>query len=100
VKEWERQERRAAETYRGSRSPGSGSGRRRPNDVRNEELLIECKHTSSLRGITILADDLEKLRKNAAVEGRTGVLQFQLGGRTYVTLLESEFLDIYGHDNP
>ena len=99
MKSWEKQERKAAESYRGQRSPGSGSGQRRPNDVRNEDLLIECKQTASRRGVTLHVDDLEKLRKNAAVEGRVGVLQFQLAGRTYVTLLESDFLELTGIDN-
>ena len=94
---WSKQERRTAERYKGQRSPGSGSGLRR-NDVRNEDLLIENKWTGNQRQITLLAKDLESLRKHAIVEGRIPVLQFDLAGRNYVALLEGDFLDIIGHD--
>lgn len=98
MKEWERQERRTAERYRGSRSPGSGNGHSRKNDVRNEHLLIENKHTGNRRSITLLVKDLELLRCNATVEGRVGVLQFDLAGRSYVVLGEGDFYDRLGGD--
>jgi len=96
-KPWQRQEERTAERYRGSRSAGSGAGPTRKNDVRNEELLIENK-TTDAKSYTLKATDLELLRCNAIVEGRVPVLQLDLGGRSYVILLEGDFLDIYGHD--
>lgn len=95
---WAKQEKRTAERYRGSRSVGSGSGRNRPNDVRNEDLLIENKTTNNTHSIRLLAKDLEGLRLHAIVEARTPVLQFDLAGRSYVVLLEGDFLDIKGHD--
>ena len=99
MKQWEKQERRTAKRYNGTRSPNSGAGPSRKNDVRNEHLLIECKHTSGHdAGSLSSLMTWRKLRRNAIVEGRTGVLQFELAGRTYVILLEGDFLDIYGHD--
>lgn len=94
---WERQEERTAKRYRGSRSIGSGAGPTRKNDVRNADLLIENKTTAAKQYI-LKAAELELLRCNAIVEGRLPVLQLDLGGRSYVLLLESDFLDISGFD--
>ena len=96
MKEWEKQERRTAKRYNGSRSPGSGNGPTRKNDVRNEHWLFENKHTGNRRSITLLAKDLEDLRRNANVEGRVPVLQFDLAGRSYVVLHEGDFFDRFG----
>jgi hypothetical protein len=98
VRDWERQETRTAKRYRGSRSPGSGNGHSRKNDVRNEHLLIENKLTRGLRSITLKVADLELLRRNASVEGRVPVLQFDLAGRSYVVLHEGDFYARLGGD--
>ena len=65
--------------------------------MRNAELLIENK-TTDAKSFTLKSTDLELLRCNAIVEGRVPVLQLDLGGRSYVVLLEGDFLDFYGHD--
>ena len=98
MREWERQERRTAKRYNGQRSPRSGAGHSRKNDVRNEHLLIENKTTGNRTQITLHTKDLELLRCNASVEGRVPVLQFDLAGRNYVVLHEGDFYDRLGGD--
>ena len=91
MKRSRKQEQRTADRYRGSRQPGSGSGWMRKNDVRSEDLLIENKRTDNRKTITLKAVDLIALRHRAALEGRTGVLQFDLAGEHWVVLHESDF---------
>lgn len=93
------QENRTAERYRGSRSPGSGSGWSHKNDVRSDTLLIENKRTDNKVSITIKAKDLEDLDRHAAQEGRMAWFQFDLNGRSYVTLREGAAMEMAGLDD-
>jgi len=43
------------------------------------------------KSITIKLDDLESVRKEAILEGRTALLGFELGGRNYVIVEENEW---------
>lgn len=94
-----RQERRTADTYRGSRNAGSGSGWLRKNDVRTIEFLFENKLTTNQKSITLKEVDLRELTERAIVEDRTPVLQFDLAGRRYIVLNEDDFLEMTQHDN-
>jgi hypothetical protein len=91
-----KQEKRSAKSYRGSRNAGSGSGWLRKNDVRSETFLIENKLTVATKSITLKNVDLVELRERAILEDRIPVLQFDLAGRNYVVLVESDFLEIIG----
>ena len=91
-----KQEKRSAKSYRGSRNAGSGSGWLRKNDVRSETFLIENKLTVATKSITLKNVDLVELRERAILEDRIPVLQFDLAGRNYVVLVESDFLEIVG----
>jgi hypothetical protein len=91
-----KQEKRSAKSYRGSRNAGSGSGWLRKNDVRSETFLIENKLTVATKSITLKNIDLVELRERAILEDRIPVLQFDLAGRNYVVLVESDFLEIIG----
>ena len=91
-----KQEKRSAKSYRGSRNAGSGSGWLRKNDVRSETFLIENKLTIATKSITLKNIDLVELRERAILEDRIPVLQFDLAGRNYVVLVESDFLEIIG----
>lgn len=78
----------------GTRHAGSGNGSRKADGRVNsgkwsdpEHQLVEFKRTDK-RQITIKADDLEKVFREALATGRTPVFGVQLGGRNYV--LESE----------
>lgn len=92
IKESRKQEKRSADTYRGSRNSGSGNGWMRKNDVRTEEFLIENKFTTGNKSITLKEVDLRELREHAILEDRTPVLQFNLNSRNYVVLVEDDFL--------
>lgn len=89
-----KQEKRTANTYRGSRNAGSGSGWLRKNDVRSETLLIENKLTNNLKSYTVKFTDLRDLEKTAIKEDRMPVLQFDLGGKRYVIMREDDLLEM------
>jgi hypothetical protein len=91
-----KQEKRSADSYRGSRNAGSGSGWLRKNDVRSEELLIENKLTTNTKSITLKDVDLRELRERAILDDRIPVLQFDLNARRYVVLVEDDFLTMIG----
>lgn len=99
LKKSRKQEKRSANTYRGSRNAGSGSGWMRKNDVRSEAFLVENKLTTSVKSITLKEVDLRELRQRAIVEDRVPVLQFDLAGRNYVVLVEDDFLGLIDNDN-
>lgn len=94
LKKSKKQEKRSADTYRGSRNLGSGNGWLRKNDVRAEQFLIENKLTTGVKSITIKSVDLKELRERAILEDRIPVLQFDLSGRHYVVLVEDDFLSL------
>ena len=93
-----KQEKRTADTYKGSRNAGSGSFWLRKNDVRSTELLIENKLTIGTKSITLKEVDLRELRERAILEDRIPVLQFDLSGRNYVVLVEDDFLEMINDD--
>lgn len=96
IKRSRKQERRSADTYKGSRNAGSGSGWLRKNDVRTSNILIENKFTTNEKQITLKKQDLVELIERAILEDRLPVLQFDLAGRRYVVLTEDDFLEIAG----
>jgi hypothetical protein len=92
------QEKRTAEKYRGSRNAMSGAGWVRKADVRTEDFMIEnkLKMSKDAKSYSMKAIELRDLVKRARLEGRIGLLQFDLGGHSYVTLREDDFLEIIG----
>lgn len=98
IKKSRKQEKRSANTYRGSRNAGSGSGWMRKNDVRSEAFLVENKLTTGTKSITIKEVDLRELRQRAIMEDRVPIFQFDLSGRNYVVLVEDDFLELIDND--
>ena len=96
MKQSKKQEQRTANTYKGSRNAGSGSGWLRKNDVRSIEFLFENKLTINKKSITLKEIDLRELIERAITEDRTPVLQFDLAGRRYVVLTEDDFVEMVG----
>lgn len=94
-----KQEKRSAQNYKGSRNAGSGSGWLRKNDVRAENFLIENKLTTGTKSITLKEVDLRELRQRAILEDRVPVLQFDLSGRSYVVIVEDDFLELIDTDD-
>jgi len=98
IKTSRKQEKRTADTYKGSRNAGSGSGWMRKNDVRSVEFLFENKFTTNKKSITLKEVDLRELVERAILEDRTPVLQFDLANRRYVVLVEDDFVEMIGND--
>jgi hypothetical protein len=95
-KKSKKQEERTADKYKGSRNAGSGSGWLRKNDVRSEMFLIENKFTDNVKSYTIKAVDLRDLEKRSILESRIPVLQFDINLKSYVVLIEDDFLELIG----
>jgi hypothetical protein len=77
----------------GQRNAGSGSFWSRKGDVRSKDLLIEHKWTGKA-SFTVKATVLEKIVKEAILDGRTPVLGFSLNNENYVMLTEDDFLEL------
>jgi hypothetical protein len=76
----------------------SGAGWVRKADVRTPDFMIEnkTKMDPNAKSYSVRAVDLRDLTKRARLEGRTPLLQFDLGGHQYVILCEGDFLDMIG----
>lgn len=94
------QEKRTAEKYNGSKNIMSGAGWKRKNDVTTDRFLIENKTRMDInaKSYSVKAIDLRDLAKNAVVASRIPLLQFDLGGHSYVVLLEDDFIELVGLD--
>lgn len=96
LKKSQKQEKRTADAYRGSRNARSGAGWLRKNDVRTENLLVENKLTTNVKQITLKSKDLIELQQRAILEDRIPVLQFDCNNRRYVVLVEDDFIELAG----
>jgi hypothetical protein len=96
-----KQEKRTADTYRGSRNAMSGAGWVRKADVRTEEFMIEnkLKMDPNAKSYSLKAVDLRDLTKRALLEGRIPLMQIDLAGHRYVVLREDDFLEIIGEED-
>jgi Holliday junction resolvase len=92
------QERRAAGLVGGQVVARSGAGWKRKADVRTLTHLLEMKRTDNRKSISIKADDLEKIRRQAASIGKLPALGFELAGRDYVILPMSDFVEMTNED--
>lgn len=92
----QQQERRTAIAHGGVRQPGSGNSWARKGDVRTKTTLIEAKRTDA-RQITLKADHLEKIWFESWSEGRRPILEFELGGVSYVVQRRDDYLE--DHDD-
>lgn len=84
---------RLAKKIGGKRNAGSGAFWSRKGDVRSKDLLIEHKWTGKA-SFTVKATVLEKIIKEAILEGRTPVLGFSLNNNNYVMLTEEDYLEL------
>lgn len=91
----DKQEIRTAEKYGGWRTPMSGAGWKHKSDVKTDRFLIENKTKLSpqAKSFSVKLQVLRDLTKQALASGRTGILQFDLGGHSYVILREEDFLE-------
>jgi Holliday junction resolvase len=91
MKEWERQEKALARRRGGVRTPGSGSGWRRRNDVREgRSILWEAKQTAGM-SISVKRVTWSELRKNAMMEGAMPALALRIGDVDLVVISQDDF---------
>ena len=91
MKKWEIQERDLAKRRGGARTPGSGSGWRRKQDVREgRRILWECKQTSGV-SISVKRVVWSELRKNALMDGAMPALALRLGDTDLVVISQDDF---------
>ena len=93
MKPWEAEERRLARRRGGVRTPGSGSGWRKRNDVREGSRILWEQKTTGNRQYTIKEDDWEELRKHALMDGFIPALHITLGTkkRRLILIEEGDF---------
>lgn len=92
-KQSKKHEDRLAKAIGGTRNAASGAFWSRKGDVRSDDLLVEHKWTGKLQ-VTIKATVLEKIVKEAILDGRMPVLGFHVKGENYVVLTEDDFLEL------
>jgi Holliday junction resolvase len=91
MKEWEKQEKDLAKRRGAVRQPGSGSGWRRRQDVREgRRILWECKQTAGL-SISVTRTIWSQLRKNAMMEGAMPALALRIGDLNLVVISQDDF---------
>lgn len=103
IKDSQKQEARGAKQHGGAVRPGSGSKISAKGDVRvprtpgasgvTDGMLIEYKRTEG-KGIRLTTVMLEKIRREALLEGREPLLGLELGGRDYVVVPAEDYLDL------
>ena len=92
-RESKKHEDRLAKKIGGQRNAGSGAFWSRKGDVRSSDLLIEHKWTGKA-SFTVKATVLEKIVKEAILDGRMPVLGVSLNNENYVLLTEDDFLEL------
>lgn len=91
MKEWERQEKDLAKRRGGVRTPGSGSGWRQRNDVREGRTIRwEAKQTSGV-AISVKRVVWSELRKNAMMDGAMPALALRIGDLDLVVISQDDF---------
>jgi hypothetical protein len=93
MKRSQAQETRGAKLHGGERNAVSGALPFRKNDVRTPTELVEYKRTDK-KSITIKLADLEDVRTNAILSGRTALFGIEIGGRDYI-LAEAHVFEQY-----
>lgn len=96
MKRSQKQEGRVMSNLGGVVNPQSGAGWAKKNDGRAGQFLVEakCRASATAKSITIRAEDLLDVERNAVAEGRTGVLTFELLGRDYFVLTGEDFEEL------
>lgn len=105
-KQSQKHEKRLAKAIGGKKTAASGAFWSRKGDVRSADLLIEHKWTGK-KSFTLKAEVLEKIVKEAILDGRLPVFGLSLNNENYIILQEDDFLEIRhnlqeyqcGHEN-
>lgn len=83
-KDSERQEKRCAASLGGKRRPASGAMEFRKGDVACRLILVECKRTQG-RSLSLKAEWLDKISREALAEGKEPVLHVEIQGVSPLT---------------
>ena len=92
-KQSKKHENRLAKAVGGGTVAASGAFWSRQGDVRSSDLLIEHKWTGK-KQVTVKSDVIEKIVKEAILDGRMPVLGFHLNNENYIMLDENDFLEM------
>jgi hypothetical protein len=92
-KESQKHEARLAKVFDGTTTAASGAFWSRKGDVRSRDLLIEHKWTGKA-SFTVKASVLEKIVKEAILDGRMPILGISLNNENYVLLTENDYLEL------
>lgn len=103
IKQSQTQEKRGAKQLGGVVRPGSGSKLAAKGDVRTSSgssrgmlasgMLVEYKRTDG-KGIRLTVGWLEKIRREALLDGRRPLLGIELGGRDYIVVPVEDYLEL------
>lgn len=97
MKKWQRKEQNDAEDFGGFRTPGSGNKDGFKGDVKTDDWLIECKHTTR-KGFRITNTLWDKCHNEALLADRRPILSIELGsGKEVVVLDKNDFIEIAGN---
>jgi hypothetical protein len=91
------QELKAAQTYNGLRTPGSGNGWVKKGDVRTTSELIELK-TTLKHQFPLKVADLKKINNEALIDGRIPlfIIEFASDDFTCVVMDEADYQSMRG----
>lgn len=92
-KESQKHEKRLAKAVGGKTNAASGAFWNRKGDVRNPNYIFEHKWTGN-KSFTLKSTVLEKIVKEAVLEGRTPALGISLNNNNYILLEEDHFLEL------
>lgn len=103
IKESQKQEKRGASQLGGRVRPGSGSMIAAKGDVRTSTtagqsmvasgMLVEYKRTDK-KSISVTVMMLEKIRREALLDGRRPRLGIELGGRDWIMVPAEDYLEL------
>lgn len=92
-RESRKHEDRLAKATGGKRNAASGAFWSRKGDVRSRLYLLEHKWTGN-KTFTVKSVEVEKITKEAILDGRIPVFGVHLNGNNYVLLGEDDFLEL------
>lgn len=82
-----------AKAFGGQTVPASGAFWNRKGDVRTPTLLIEHKYTGKQQ-ISVKSSVLDKIEREAILDGRKPVLGISVGGKSWICIPEDDYLEL------
>lgn len=96
MKSWQKKERKDEEDFKGRRTPASGGKSGFKGDVKADDWLVECKHTTK-KSFSITKDLWEKVYSEALLADRKPALSIEFSdGKEIVTISKDDFMELTG----